>query len=451
MPDILSDHRATVPGPWRVLMDQHLREASTQLVLDIAGRLRDPRALAIEVERARARTPGLLWRAPSLASGYTGIALFYRYLAEAMPRGGWENVAHQYIRLAAKHTHTDPLRNAGLYSGSAGLGYALLSLSELDSRYRLPARRTYETIATQALGINISMATDSQLVNESEFDVISGAAGTLAVLLAMPQPSHNVESAIRRLISALTVLCAPTDHAERQNWLVPSRITASAKEGRVEYNVGLAHGVLGVAAVLSAAHKRGYETDGMIAAIDNVYSWFARQRIQGPVGVTWPHEVPAESGPSGGGMYDSRSTRCSWCYGTGGAARVLWQASGSLAVDMRKLALEAIESVIPYQPAELGLDGPSLCHGTAGMLMIYLRFANELHCENFDSAITLFTSALIAACDAEFPFYVQDPRPDGEYVDEPGFLTGAAGVGLALLAASTGLEPRWDRMMLLSS
>jgi hypothetical protein len=34
--------------------------------------------------------------------------------------------------------------------------------------------------------------------------------------------------------------------------------------------------------------------------------------------------------------------------------------------------------------------------------------------------------------------------------DETGFLTGAAGIGLALLAALTPVEPEWDRVLLLS-
>jgi class I lanthipeptide synthase len=32
----------------------------------------------------------------------------------------------------------------------------------------------------------------------------------------------------------------------------------------------------------------------------------------------------------------------------------------------------------------------------------------------------------------------------------PGLLTGAAGVGLALLAAATPVEPSWDRMLLVA-
>jgi len=41
---------------------------------------------------------------------------------------------------------------------------------------------------------------------------------------------------------------------------------------------------------------------------------------------------------------------------------------------------------------------------------------------------------------------------DGEYsrLYDPGFIQGAAGIGLALLAAVTPVEPEWDRALLLS-
>ncbi|HEY0994083.1 MAG TPA: hypothetical protein VGD80_43805, partial [Kofleriaceae bacterium] len=44
------------------------------------------------------------------------------------------------------------------------------------------------------------------------------------------------------------------------------------------------------------------------------------------------------------------------------------------------------------------------------------------------------------------------PRWDAasELRDEPGFLWGAAGIGLALLAAISDIEPSWDRLLLLS-
>ena len=44
------------------------------------------------------------------------------------------------------------------------------------------------------------------------------------------------------------------------------------------------------------------------------------------------------------------------------------------------------------------------------------------------------------------------PGESGEYewLDDPGLLTGATGVGLALLAAATAIEPAWDRILLVS-
>jgi hypothetical protein len=44
------------------------------------------------------------------------------------------------------------------------------------------------------------------------------------------------------------------------------------------------------------------------------------------------------------------------------------------------------------------------------------------------------------------------PLEDGapQWQADPGILTGAAGIALALLAATTPIEPAWDRMMLVS-
>ena len=44
------------------------------------------------------------------------------------------------------------------------------------------------------------------------------------------------------------------------------------------------------------------------------------------------------------------------------------------------------------------------------------------------------------------------PEDDGAqaWAADPGLLTGSAGIALALLAATTGVEPAWDRMLLVA-
>jgi hypothetical protein len=41
------------------------------------------------------------------------------------------------------------------------------------------------------------------------------------------------------------------------------------------------------------------------------------------------------------------------------------------------------------------------------------------------------------------------PSAEAPWRPETGLLTGAAGIGLALLAACTSVEPEWDRVLLL--
>ena len=41
-------------------------------------------------------------------------------------------------------------------------------------------------------------------------------------------------------------------------------------------------------------------------------------------------------------------------------------------------------------------------------------------------------------------------RGRDEWIADPGFLTGAAGIGLAMLAATTALDPKWEKVMALA-
>jgi lantibiotic biosynthesis protein len=44
----------------------------------------------------------------------------------------------------------------------------------------------------------------------------------------------------------------------------------------------------------------------------------------------------------------------------------------------------------------------------------------------------------------------RDLERDSVPVDQPSLLTGAAGVAMTLLAAATNVEPKWDRILLIS-
>jgi len=51
---------------------------------------------------------------------------------------------------------------------------------------------------------------------------------------------------------------------------------------------------------------------------------------------------------------------------------------------------------------------------------------------------------------AGFEAWLPGPGMQLGWRTDPGFMTGAAGVGLALLAGLTFIEPEWDRLLLVA-
>jgi hypothetical protein len=96
------------------------------------------------------------------------------------------------------------------------------------------------------------------------------------------------------------------------------------------------------------------------------------------------------------------------------------------------------------------IDSPTFCHGVAGLLQVTLRFAHDTRRPRFVQAAADLVGQLLAQYRPESPLGYASLEPGGRAVDQPGLLDGAPGVALVLLAASTDVEPVWDRLFLLS-
>ena len=94
-----------------------------------------------------------------------------------------------------------------------------------------------------------------------------------------------------------------------------------------------------------------------------------------------------------------------------------------------------------------------LCHGSAGVAHLFHRLhraTGDAACR--EAALAWFERCLVRVDDlpnvAGFPTFSFERNRDGEYVEDAGVLTGAAGTGLALLAAISPEAPAWDRFLL---
>ena len=104
-------------------------------------------------------------------------------------------------------------------------------------------------------------------------------------------------------------------------------------------------------------------------------------------------------------------------------------------------------------PEDSGVVDAGLCHGAAGVAHLFNRMYQATGAPRLGEAAQFWferTLALRRAGEGMSGFSAWMSAPDGEqgWVADPYFLTGAAGIGLALLAAVTPCEPEWDRVLL---
>src|SRR5262249_41487720 len=107
-------------------------------------------------------------------------------------------------------------------------------------------------------------------------------------------------------------------------------------------------------------------------------------------------------------------------------------------------------------PEESGVRDAGLCHGAAGVGHLFNRMYQATGGPTLGAAARSWFRRTLAMRRpgrgvGGYQAFRPDLGADAAWVDDPGILTGAAGIALALLAAITPVEPAWDRSLLLSA
>jgi len=214
------------------------------------------------------------------------------------------------------------------------------------------------------------------------------------------------------------------------------------------YNLGLAHGVPGVIALLGQAYGAGIARAQVGPLLEGAIDWLLAQKLTS----SGAHSMfPSWAGPCTG----SDDCRLAWCYGDAGiAAALLSAARGAREPRWERKALEIAIGAARRAPETAGVFDVSVCHGAAGLGHIFNRMYQATGEAPFKEAATFWFGRTLEMRRSEGGIggfltinVVNDERC---WVADPGLLTGAAGIGLALLAAVTPVKPAWDRILLVS-
>ena len=383
----------------------------------------------------------------TLANGTAGLAVFFSYLATTWGEPGDAETATTLLERSIDALAAAPM-TPGLFDGFTGIGWMA---EHLDGRTEKGQEKAAVQGDADQASAEIDEAVDGFLRRPGDFtvyDLISGWAGWgIYALERMPSPwAREFLEALVLRFEELAV-----SRPEGISWPTPpwlrTHLKSQSSDSCEPFNLGVAHGVPAVIAVLASIYGAGVARRRAWPLLEDAVAWLLAQRLpsqpQGPCFTNW----------SGAGA-SKRPSRLAWCYGDPGVAAVLLLASRRVGrEDWERHALDIALCAAHRPAADSGVRDAGLCHGSAGLGHLFNRLYQATgeprlaHAARFWFLRTLEQRRQGEGI-AGFAAYTRKGEAGGRV--EPGFLAGAAGIGLALLAAVCEHEPQWDRILLTS-
>ena len=382
-------------------------------------------------------------RNASLAFGAAGGALLHAYLAlcDPSPSRDYATRSAELLGMAVENARSGVF-GPGLFEGAAGVGWVAEHLRErLPGLFSGDPNYEVDEVLAGILG-----STPSNL----GYDLVSGVVG-LGVYGLERAPVGAGLGICQRALETLERMAHETQHGTTwwtdPIWLHPT-LRRRWPNGYVD--LGVAHGVAGIIALLGSLYGAGIRPERTRRLTGAAVRWIVAQQLP----------------PGKGGYFTSiladnserRPARLAWCYGDLGiAAAILLAARAFGQQRWEEKAVSIACGAASRAHSQSGVRDASLCHGAAGAGHLFNRlyqFTGEEALRT--AAINWFVRALDLreAGRGIAGYQVLDSDTVGgdlQWVSDPGFLCGASGIALTLLAAATSTEPQWDSVLLLST
>jgi lantibiotic modifying enzyme len=322
----------------------------------------------------------------------------------------------------------------GLYGGAARVAFAVGHLS------------AGEDADTACAMIEASLLAFLEQPTEN-YDLISGVVGIAVPVLqriADGSPSPSSEPVARAILGHLERLSC-REPAGLSWHTPPSLLPAWQRELAPEgyTNLGLAHGIPGIVAILARYIAAGVEVQRARRLLDGAVGYLMSVAETEPGGrfQAWLPSKTPRSPP-----------RVAWCYGDlGVAVAMMAAASATNRDDWRASALELAHGMAIRPVESSGVVDAGLCHGAAGVAHLFNRLSQAIgDAELADAAERWFDRTLAMRSSEPVAGFPRAMPVDGTITWEaaPELLTGATGVALALHAAISPIEPAWDQLLL---
>jgi hypothetical protein len=376
---------------------------------------------------------------PSLAGGQAGLAVLYASLARAGRGRQAEDLAWQCLDRAIEAVATEVM-DSSFWEGFAGIAWAAELVGHLLDAGGEDGNAAVDVVLARLLCRPHAWPAPQ--------DLVVGPTG-LGVYALERYPRPAAAECLHHVAERLEEAARRDEHGIY--WWTPPE--AQAPAGREKHlsgraDLGMAHGVPGVIALLGAMCGAGVERATVRPLLEGAVRWLLAQAVTTGSGTTFPVWVAPGLDPV--------PARCAWCYGDPGVAAALWMAArgaGEPAWEHEAVALACRAAERPEAATKVVDAG--FCHGTAGLAHLYNRMYQATGEPRLGRAAVHWLERTLEWCrlaedgGGRWVAGSADPR-QGPWTGID-LVHGAAGIALVLLAAATPVEPVWDRMFLLSA
>jgi lantibiotic modifying enzyme len=365
--------------------------------------------------------------------GLAGQSLLQAYLAFQGAGDAYADAALDLLDQATDATATLHLAPS-LYFGFPGVAWVTTHL----------AGRLFEEEQDSCLDIDeLLLGGFAESSQDEKYDLFEGLVGIGAYALErLPRPSG-----VRLLETVIGHLAARAEHTPEGACFLNSLETLQPKYREMfphgTYNLGVAHGVAGVISLLGSACRAGIATETARPLLAAAISWLLARELPAESEFRFPNTYTP-------GM-DLERTRLAWCHGDLGiAAALLVAARGAGEPAWEAEALRIARAAAGHSNDATYSPDAGICHGAGGNGHVFNRLFQATGDESLGEAARYWLSRALTFHRPGTGIGGYQMTQKGVGYDHPGFRVGSSGIGLALLAAVSPVEPGWDRLLLIS-
>jgi len=408
---------------WTPILDGHAAAAARAALSEIVTALAD-------------RDP-----AHTDPSDVCDAALLFAYLSRESD-GRWEQRAVNGLNVAVEKIGTGAFPHHALFDGLCELGWTVQHIS-----YVLAGDTASDEADDPLEDVDACLLNVVRHYPEgATYDLISGLVG-IGVYFLERLPRASAREGLRLILQLL-------EDSSESSW--GGRTWRTPAEGLPEeqravcpnghYNLGVAHGVPSVVYLLGEMAAGDVERDRALGLLDPVIEWlFARRRPP-----TAPTRFSSWFVPGA----EPTDSRLGWCYGDVGIAAVFGHVGWRLSrADLSQCSHDLLARAIARDVRAGGILDTGLCHGALGLAHIYNRAFQDEGIDAYRTAAIDWYARALAMRRPDVGvagFFTWRTDCDPPTVADASMLSGAVGAALALLAATSSIDPAWDRRLLVS-